>query len=111
MKKAVCLSLLIWINVAWSQQNDSLLPTRDTHMVKSGASVNDAMLKIAGRNEKIRSLKIPVMLISYGFLALNNDNLLALDNSIKNAIREEHPYFRTRMDDYLQYALPWLCMD
>ena len=104
MKKVICLSLLIWANIARSQQKDSLLPTTDTGMCKSGACITVALKMTRTGNEKIRSLKIPCMLIAYGFIALNNDNLIAFDNSIKNEIREDHPFFRTKIDDYLQYA-------
>lgn len=102
MKKVICLSLLIGINAARSQQKDSLLLTLDTNMLKSGIYIQAQELN--NRKEKIKSLKIPGLLIAYGFIALDNDNLLALDNAIKNEIRDDHPHFRTRIDDYLQYA-------
>jgi membrane-associated phospholipid phosphatase len=104
MQKAISLSLLIWVNIARSQQKDSLVIVPDTGMFKSGASIAVALKRIRTGNEKIRSLKIPCMLITYGFIALDNDNLIAFDNSIKNEIREDQPFFRTRIDDYLQYA-------
>lgn len=44
------------------------------------------------------------LLITYGFVALDNNNLVALDKSIKNEIRENHPFFHTSVDDFLQYA-------
>lgn len=99
MKKAVCLSLIIWINTVSSQQMDSLVSNNNGPI-----SVRDVLQKVRDRREKIRSLKIPLSLITYGFIALNNDHLIAFDNSIKNEIREDHPFFRTRIDDYLQYG-------
>ena len=104
MKKVICLTLLIWASTARSQQRDNLILTRDTNIFKPGISIRNALQKIRTKNEKIRSLKIPSILITYGFLALENDNLTAFNNSIKNEIREDHPFFRTKIDDYLQYA-------
>ena len=57
MKKAVCLSLIIWINTVSSQQMDSLVSNNNGPI-----SVRDVLQK------------------------------------------EDHPFFRTRIDDYLQYA-------
>ncbi len=104
MRIAICLSLLIWASSARSQQEDSLILTRDTRSFKQVIPVKNVFQKIMTKNEKIRSLKIPSVLITYGFLALENDNLKALNNSIKNEMREDHPFFRTNIDDYLQYA-------
>ena len=104
MKKVICLALLIWASTARSQQRDNLILNRDTNIFKPGISIRNALQKIRTKNEKIRSLKIPSILITYGFLALENDNLKAFNNSIKNEIREDHPFFRTKIDDYLQYA-------
>jgi hypothetical protein len=104
MKKLIYLSLLVGVNVARCQQQDSLLLTHYTNMPESGFYKKDALQKLNNGKEKIKSLKISGLLIAYGFIALDNDNLLALDNSIKNEIREDHPNFRTRIDDYLQYA-------
>lgn len=104
MRIVICLSLLIWASIARSQQGDSLILTRDTKSFKPVIPVKNVLQKIRTKNEKIRSLKIPSILITYGFLALENDNLKALNNSIKNEMREDHPFFRTSIDNYLQYA-------
>jgi membrane-associated phospholipid phosphatase len=103
MKKTIIwLTLGLKIVIVSAQEQPG--PPVDTILLKPGVSIRDAMQKISNRKEKIRSLKIPTLLITYGFLALDNDNLIALDNSIKKEIREDRPYFRTRIDDYLQYA-------
>ena len=103
MKKTIIwLSVCLKIVIVNAQEQASL--PLDTNMLNPGVSIRDAMQKISYGREKIRSLKIPALLITYGFIALDNDNLIALDNSIKNEIREDRPFFRTRIDDYLQYA-------
>ena len=103
MKKLIILlSLCLKIAISNAQQPASVYA--DTNMHKSGNSISDALQKNRARKEKIKSFKIPSLLITYGFFALDNDKLIALDISIKNEIREDHPFFRTRIDDYLQYA-------
>jgi hypothetical protein len=52
----------------------------------------------------IRSLAVPLTLITYGFVSLTSDPLQDLDISTKNEIREDHPLFHTKIDNYLQYA-------
>ena len=100
--------LTIWLSLGLKIVTLNAQPSAgvsvDTNMLKSEVSISDAVQKISIRREKIRSLKIPTLLITYGFIALDNDNLIALDHSIKNEIREDRPFFRTRIDDYLQYA-------
>ncbi len=46
---------------------------------------------------------IPALLTSYGFVALDNDHLLALDNDIKEEVWAEHAHKPVKIDDYLQY--------
>ena len=104
MQKVICLALLIWTSTARSQQEDNLLAASDMNVLKNWVSSKNVLQKVRTKNEKVRSLKIPAVLITYGFLALENDNLKALNKSIKNEMKEDHPFFRTKIDDYLQYA-------
>ena len=103
MKKIIIL-LLVGLKIVIVNAQEQYCEPVDTNRLQPGFSIRDAIQKFSNRNEKIRSLKIPALLIAYGFYALDNDNLIALDNSIKNEIREDHPFFHTRIDDYLQYA-------
>ena len=50
-----------------------------------------------------RSLIVPVSLITYGVFSQFNDDLKEFDVSIKNQVRRDAD-FRTKIDDYLQYA-------
>lgn len=52
----------------------------------------------------IYSVSIPALGIGYGFIALHPDKLKMLNLSTKNEIREDHPYFRTHIDNYLQWS-------
>ena len=103
MKKTIIL-LSLGLNTVIVNAQEQSVPPVDTNVLKQGVFIREAIEKISKRKEKIRSFKIPSLLITYGFIALNNDNLIALDHSIKKEIREDRPFFRTRIDDYLQYA-------
>lgn len=50
------------------------------------------------------SLVVPASLITYGFVALENDGLLRLNHSTRSELREDHPAFITHADNYLQFS-------
>lgn len=52
----------------------------------------------------IYSTAIPALGIGYGVMALYSDGLKTFNLSLKNEIRENHPYFQTHVDDYLQWS-------
>ncbi len=52
----------------------------------------------------IYSVGVSALGIGYGFAALHSNKLKALNLSTKNEIREDHPFFRTHIDDYLQFS-------
>lgn len=47
---------------------------------------------------------IPALGIGYGLMALHFNKLQTLNLSTKNEIREDHPYFQTHVDNYLQWS-------
>jgi hypothetical protein len=57
-------------------------------------------------NQKLtaRSLLVPLSLVTYGFISLKIHTLKNLDLSTKEEIREDHPQFATKLDNYLQYS-------
>jgi len=52
----------------------------------------------------VRSLVIPAACLTYGFLALRNHDLLALNHSTRAELQEDHPHFMTPVDNYLQFS-------
>lgn len=42
--------------------------------------------------------------VGYGVLALYNHSLVTLNRSTRNEIKEDHPYFSTHIDNYLQFS-------
>ena len=104
MKKTLVIVALCLTSAAGAQQKDSLVLMRDTSMLKPGFSINDALVKIHERKQKIKSMIIPAALITYGFVAQGSEQLKGFDVSLKNEIRETRPFFYTKIDNYLQYA-------
>ncbi|MFY0255634.1 phosphatase PAP2 family protein [Chitinophaga sp. 30R24] len=47
---------------------------------------------------------VPAAMIGYGVLALSNTMLKNLNASTKTELKEDHPQFKTHIDNYLQYA-------
>lgn len=52
----------------------------------------------------IYSVGISALGIGYGAIALHPDKFQELNISTKNEIREDHPYFNTHIDNYLQFS-------
>ena len=105
MKKTFLITVAVLVKlVSNAQQNDSLNVWKDSTRQKPDFSFHDPLLKMREEKERIKSLIIPGAFITYGFISLENDKLKALDLSIKNEIRGDHPLFHTKVDNYLQYA-------
>jgi hypothetical protein len=52
----------------------------------------------------LTSVAIPAVGIAYGVLALHNSAPEKLNLSTRYEIREDHPFFHTHIDNYLQYS-------
>jgi hypothetical protein len=51
-----------------------------------------------------RSLIVPAVMITYGFVALKNGTLQSFDQHIRDAVWEDNPHHPVKLDNYLQYA-------
>jgi hypothetical protein len=76
--------------------------TADT--IKPFTVLNQSPEEVTEKGRRIKSLLIPAGLIIYGFIALENDGLKNLDNSIKEEIWTKRPHKPITIDNYLQYA-------
>ena len=56
------------------------------------------------KNPVLKSLIVPTALITYGFVSLNTKSLRQLDKNTQREIAEDHPKFKTKIDNYLQYS-------
>jgi hypothetical protein len=86
------------------QQNDSLHIDRDTIILHPKKSTSDVLTKIPYRTQRIKSLIIPGVFVTYGFISLDNHGLKDLNEGVKEEVWSEHPHRTTNADNFLQYA-------
>jgi len=55
-------------------------------------------------NIRVINFMAPAVFITYGALAVKSDLLESLNFSTKAEIKEDHPFFKTHIDNYFQYA-------
>jgi hypothetical protein len=83
----------------------SVLVFGQTQLNKPDSSSYSQDLKIRSSSYKsAKSYILPLALTSYGLIALENDGLKSLNISIKDKIVENHPGFKTSIDNYLQFS-------
>ena len=66
-------------------------------LANKGTSKNDQT------KSTLKALVVPVGLITYGFIALGNNELRQLDRSTKATITTNHVGYKTTIDNYLQF--------
>lgn len=102
--KLIYLALaLCSITAANAQQTSIVLQSDSTWQSQKSKSFT-GFDKRNDQHLRIKSLFIPAGLIAYGFIAKENDGLKKLDKNTKLEIREDHPAFITKVDNYLQYS-------
>lgn len=87
-----------------AQITDSCKLTNDSLLLIQADSLR--VINSHGNNStlKLRSLIIPTVLISYGFVSLESDAMKNLDREIQEEIWQENPHRPLKIDNYLQYA-------
>jgi PAP2 superfamily len=103
MKSIYLFAALLCTNIV-NAQKTTIVAQGDSTIKKEKLKPFAAFDKINEENRRIKSLIIPAGLIAYGFIALENDGLKNLDNNTKLEIREDHPTFVSKLDNYLQYS-------
>jgi membrane-associated phospholipid phosphatase len=78
---------------------DTLIPARvpTTAIFDRRAAIKNYRLSTAG-------MVVPTLMVSYGFLALKSPMLKSLNHSTRAELREDHPTFSTKVDNYLKSA-------
>lgn len=106
MKRLFILALLTIISCALlnAQVTDSIHLNNSQVLEKPFESLTTSIRSLNEKSKRIKSLLIPAGMITYGFIALENDGLKKLDNSIKQEIWTERPHNSITVDNYLQYA-------
>jgi PAP2 superfamily len=85
-----------------AQQEESIVYSPDLFEANNETVTKEVRLA-AGPRITLKSLIIPVTLISYGVFAQCSNKLKRMDVRIKNVVRRD-PDFHTKIDNYLQYA-------
>ncbi len=105
MKLYKLLSLLFILSLKVNAQvPDSIPPNQNRNPTEPLFSLKQSLQEIRDKERGLKSLIIPAGLITYGFIALENDRLQNFDNNIKEEIWTENPHRPIKIDNYLQYA-------
>lgn len=103
MKRLVTFSLFtLSLLVAHSQLTNRRLPVDSS--VKALKEFRLPLQEMEHERKEIKSLVFPSVLMAYGIIALESEELHEMDYSIKEEIHEDHPGIRTHIDNFLQYA-------
>jgi len=106
MKKRGIILLALWIitfNVR-AQQEDSLVRLKGTGSRSEANSIKKEKTKSYGEKQIIKSLVIPSVLITYGFISLGNNGLKNINEEIKEEAWSENPHQLKHIDNILQFA-------
>lgn len=99
MKLIFVLSLqLCIISVRASDTTTAPLP------VDTSGFRNNFMVKIRDYRPTTAGLVVPGLMLGYGFYALKNPTLQALNHTTRAELQEDHPRFHTSIDNYLEYT-------
>ncbi len=97
-------SLTFAYNNSYSQHADSLVIGNNSISKKIIIpALGETLIKMSEGRKQIKSLIMPFSLISYGFIALENDKLQSFDNWVRQEIWVENPHKPAHFDDALQY--------
>lgn len=74
------------------------------YKLNAGSLPQPAVKNDFKKNCELKSAIIPAAFITYGFLSLGPNSLHKIDINTKTELREDHPGFITKIDNYLQYS-------
>jgi membrane-associated phospholipid phosphatase len=78
---------------------DPLIPARDTT-----TTIFDRRAAIKDYRPSVAGIVIPAAMVGYGFIALKSSMLQSINHSTRAELREDHPTFSTKVDNYLKSA-------
>ncbi len=90
------------ITYLYAQLPDSTMDLPDQPGVK-GQAIEKQMQQNYKARLSIKTLAVPLALITYGAFSQADEDMRDLDNNIKNVVRRD-PDFKTPVDNYLQYT-------
>ncbi|MBC7746195.1 MAG: phosphatase PAP2 family protein [Flavobacterium sp.] len=92
------------INKAYSQSDLNIInePILDT-TTQLNVATDFNFFKATNRYRKATAY-LPVLFTAYGFTAVANKQLQNINLEFKEEILEHHPFFKTKIDNYLQFS-------
>lgn len=102
MRSLLMFFLFTGIGHLYAQQEDSTVYSQDLFLINNKMRAND-LQTISGPRLTMRTLIVPVSLITYGVISQANDDLREFDVGIKSVVRKDAD-FHSPLDNYLQYA-------
>lgn len=105
MNKVIFIVLLVSTPGLLTAQNTDTVSIIKNSIETTAQDLNiNKVIKSEKRNPALVSFIIPATLIIYGFVALGNNSLKTINSNTKSELREDHPAFITKIDNYLQYT-------
>src|SRR5712672_2458070 len=95
--------LLAGVEQLHSQQKDSTIYPSESSRINNQANF-PAIQETKSLKRSVRTLVVPLALITYGAIAQSSEDLREFDLNVKTEVRKKDPDFHTVFDNYLQYA-------
>lgn len=103
MKQVICILVFVCFFVEGHSQPNEHLSISDSTFIHR-KEIRFALDEMQHERKQIKSLVFPSIMLAYGFVALESEELHEMDYSIKEEIHEDHPGIRTNIDNFSQYA-------
>ncbi len=98
------LILLIFLAYACSTNAQQKNAEIDSSFLLFKKQASPGIEKEVSLKPTIRTLVVPLALITYGAISQSSEHLREFDLDVKTEVREKDPDFHTPFDNYLQYA-------
>jgi membrane-associated phospholipid phosphatase len=103
MKLSFLILPFFFFNFCYAQQIQPISSNDSLKNINSEPFANSAT-KSHKKKSSIAALIIPTVLVTYGVVAHGNNGLKQLDESTRNTITSNHPGYKTKVDNYLQFS-------
>jgi PAP2 superfamily len=104
MKRMIFLFIMGLIAVSVNaQQHDKSLTPNDSE-ARQKISLQATFQQIMDRKKQVKSFIIPLSLIAYSFISIENEGLENLNYEFKEDIWTDHPHKKLHIDNWLQFA-------
>lgn len=85
-------------------QQTNYRTVNDSSMEQQNQISLTAPTPIAKKQPILRPYILPAVFISYGFASLGHNPIHQINTNTKKELAEDHPLFKTKIDNYLQYS-------